>query len=92
MDLPIPDGIFYRIQLGAYAQAVEPGTFDGISPITAETLKERGLIKYYAGKFTKYDDASTALSRVRSKGFEDAFVSAWYNGSPISTQKAKQLE
>jgi len=91
-DVALPAGVFYRVQLGAYGSAVDPGAFGGISPITAEVLDERGLIKYYAGKFTKYEDASQALSRVRSRGYEDAFVSAWYNGNPISTQKAKQLE
>jgi hypothetical protein len=91
-DVAFPDGVFYRIQLGAFGRAVDPGTFGGISPITAETIKERGLIKYYAGKFTKYEDASTALSLVRSLGYEDSFVSAWYDGIPVSTQKAKQLE
>jgi hypothetical protein len=78
--------------MGAFGKPVIPGVFNGISPITAETIKDRGLIKYYAGKFTKYDDASTALSKIRSLGYEDAFVSAWYNGEPISTQKAMQLE
>lgn len=91
-DLPLPDGVFYRIQMGAFGKPVIPGTFNGISPITAETIKARGLIKYYAGKFTKYDDASTALSKIRSRGYEDAFVSSWYNGESISTQKAMQLE
>ncbi len=91
-DVALPDGAFYRIQLGAYGSAVSPEAFGGISPITAETLKERGLIKYYAGKFTKYEDASLALQRVRSAGFEDAFVSAWYNGKPVSIQKARELE
>ena len=92
LDVLLPDGVFYRIQLGAFGRAVDPGAFGGISPITAETLMERGLIKYYAGKFTKYEDASLALARVRSEGYPDAFVSAWYNGSSISTEKAKQLE
>ncbi|MCP4311410.1 MAG: hypothetical protein GY790_09125 [Bacteroidetes bacterium] len=91
-DVALPDGVFYRIQLGAYGKPVDPGTFLGISPITAETLEERALIKYYAGKFTKYEDASTALSKIRSLGYEDAFISSWYNGSPVSSQKAKQLE
>jgi hypothetical protein len=91
-DVTLPEGVFYRIQLGAYGSPVPHDAFGGISPITAETLKDRGLIKYYAGKFTKYEDASLALSRVRSGGYEDAFVTAWYNRKPISTQKAKQLE
>lgn len=91
-DVALPDGVFYRIQLGAFAAPVETNAFGGISPITAESLKDRGLIKYYAGKFSKYEDASAAQSRIRSEGYEDAFVSAWFDGSPISTQKAKQLE
>jgi tetratricopeptide (TPR) repeat protein len=92
IDLPIPMGVFYRIQLGAFGSAVEPDAFGGISPITAETLPDRGIIKYYAGKFSNYADASSALERTRSAGYEDAFIVAWYNGSTISTQKAKQLE
>ncbi len=86
------EGVFYRIQLGAYGQPVEPGTFRGISPVTAETIADRGLIKYYAGKFSRYENASDGLARIRSSGYEDAFIVAWYHGTPISTQKAKQLE
>lgn len=92
MDVSLPGGAFYRIQLGAFGSEVDPGNFGGISPITGERNIERGLIKYYAGKFTRYDDASLALSRIRSGGYEDAFIAAWYNGNPVPTQKAKQLE
>jgi len=92
MDVALPSGTFYRIQLGAYGVPVEPGAFGGITPITGEHLKDRGLVKYYAGKFSRYEDASSALPRIRSKGYEDAFVVAWYNGNPVSTQKAKQLD
>ena len=92
MDLPLPSGTFFRVQLGAFGAALEPHTFGGMSPITGERLKERGLIKYYAGKFSRYEDASVALPRIRSQGYEDAFIVAWYNGTPVSTQKAKQLE
>ncbi len=92
MDLPLPSGIFFRVQLGAFGAVLEPHTFGGMSPITGERLKERGLIKYYAGKFSRYEDASLALPRIRSQGYEDAFIVAWYNGTPVSTQKAKQLE
>jgi hypothetical protein len=92
MDIAIPSGSFYRIQLGAFGMEVTPETFGGIRPITGEFLRERGLVKYYAGKFSGYEDASTALPRVHSLGYEDAFIVAWYNGTQISTQKAKQLE
>jgi hypothetical protein len=92
MDVVLPPGTFYRIQLGAYGAALDPGTFGGISPLTGEYLKDRGLIKYYAGKFSRYEDASSALPRIHSQGYEDAFIVSWYNGTQVSTQKAKQLE
>jgi tetratricopeptide (TPR) repeat protein len=92
MDVSIPKGTFYRIQLGAFGMKVSPHTFGGISPVTGESFEERGLVKYYAGKFSRYEDASTALARIHSLGYEDAFIVAWYNGVQVSTQRAKQLE
>ncbi|MDF1575266.1 MAG: SPOR domain-containing protein [Bacteroidales bacterium] len=92
MDLRLPSGTFYRIQLGAFGAEVEPDAFGGISPITGEHVEGKGLVKYYAGKFSRYQDASTAIPRVHSQGYEDAFIVAWYHGIMVSTQKAKQLE
>ena len=92
LDGSLPEGVFYRIQLGAFGNAVENDAFRGVSPVTGETIPERGLFKYYAGKFTRYEDASSALDRIRSSGYEDAFIVAWYNGKSITTQRAKQLE
>jgi hypothetical protein len=92
MDVQIPPGTFYRIQLGVFSAEVDPAVFRGISPITGERMEGRGMVKYYAGKFSRYRDASSALARIQSKGFEDAFIVAWYNGNPVTTQKAKQLE
>jgi tetratricopeptide (TPR) repeat protein len=92
MDVALPKGTFYRIQLGAVGSEADPGAFGGISPVTGERLKDKGLIKYYAGKFSRYDDASMALPRIQTQGYEDAFIVAWYNGIQLSTQKAKQLE
>jgi len=92
MDVALPGGTFYRIQLGAFGSALEPGAFGGITPVTGEHVSDKRLVKYYAGKFSRYDDASTALPRIQSLGYEDAFIVAWYNGIQVSTQKAKQLE
>jgi N-acetylmuramoyl-L-alanine amidase len=71
---------------------VSPSTFGGISPLSGELIEERGLVKYYAGEFSRYEDASSALPRIHSLGYEDAFIVAWYNGIQVSTQRAKQLE
>jgi tetratricopeptide (TPR) repeat protein len=92
MDVALPKGTFYRIQLGVFGSMVDPGEFGGISPVTGEHLKDRGLIKYYAGKFSRYEDASMVMPRIQTQGYEDAFIVAWYHGVQVSTQKAKQLE
>ncbi len=92
MDVPLPSGVHYRIQVGAVGSEVEPDAFQGLSPITGIHLNERGIVKYYAGKFSNYDDAFAALSMIQTHGYEDAFIVAWYNGGIVSTQKAKELE
>jgi hypothetical protein len=92
MDVRIPAGTFYRIQLGVFSTEVESTVFRGITPITGERLEKRGLVKYYAGKFSRYSDASAALARIQAGGFEDAFIVAWFNGAQVPTQKAKLLE
>ncbi len=91
-DIQLPDGVFYRIQLGVFSDKVDPQSFNGITPISSEPLTGRGLIRYYAGSFINYDAAEDALPEVRASGFRDAFIVAWYNGSKMSVDKAKQLE
>jgi len=92
MDVALPRGTFYRIQLGAFGSTLEPGAFGGITPVTGEYVSGKRLVKYYAGKFSRYEDASAALPRIQSLGYEDVFIVAWYNGIQVTTQKAKQLE
>jgi len=92
MDVPIPPGVFYRIQLGSFAEEVDADSFQGISPITGVHVEDSGRVRYYAGKFRTYDDAASALTMIRSRAYEDAFIVAWHNGNIVSTQKAKQLE
>jgi len=92
LNIPLPKGSFYRIQLGAYSKAVDDNAFGGIIPITGEEFPDRGLIKYYAGKFSRYADAQKALNYLRTNGYPDAYIVSWYNGSLMSVSKAKELE
>jgi tetratricopeptide (TPR) repeat protein len=92
MNVPLPAGVFYKLQLGSFATAVEPEAFQGISPISGVDAGGSGRLRYFAGKFRKYEDASVALSMIRDRGYADAFIVAWYNGNIVSTQRAKELE
>ncbi|MEX0982984.1 MAG: SPOR domain-containing protein [Bacteroidales bacterium] len=91
-NMAIPGGTFYRIQLGVFSKKVAYDAFGGLTPVTAETLPERNLTKYYVGSFSRYEDVSRALPKVRAAGFADAFIVAYYNGRSMSLEKARNLE
>lgn len=88
----IPQGIIYRVQLGAYSTPQEINFFQGIYPVMKESLEERGLTKYYAGIFDIYKKARKALDEIRKKGFSDAYIVSYLNGQKISTKRAINLE
>ncbi|MDF1571056.1 MAG: tetratricopeptide repeat protein [Bacteroidales bacterium] len=92
VDVPLPTGTHYRIQMGVYSGKVDPAIYGGISPVNAMTDPERNLVFYYAGSFRTYDEARDALDRVRSEGYADAFIVSWYNGAKMSVEKARKLE
>lgn len=92
VDIAIPRGTFYRIQLGVFSKKVDNDVFGNLSPITAEILSGRNLTKYYAGSFNRYEDVRRFLPEARAAGFSDAFIVAWYNGNVMSVEKARKLE
>jgi hypothetical protein len=92
IDVDIPSGAFYRIQLGVFSKEKEYDGFGGISPITAESIKEKGLIRYYAGKFNTHADAQNALSTIKQLGYKDAYIVGWYDGEKISVSRIIELE
>ena len=91
IDMPLPDGVAYKIQMGAYSRPLQTNTFKGLTPVSGEKL-ENGVIKYYVGLFSLYADADDALRKVRTYGFKDAYIVAFYNKKPVNTERAKQLE
>ena len=91
VDEPLPDGVAYKIQLGAFSRTLSANTFKGLTPISGEKL-ENGVTKYYVGLFWRYSDADDALRKVREYGFKDAFIAAFFNNKSISPERARQLE
>jgi hypothetical protein len=91
-NFTIPSGVFYRIQMAAISQPAGWEQFGGIQPVTVETDNDRKLIKYFAGKFTEYSTADSALVRVRAAGFRDAFIVGYYNGNRMSTEQVREFE
>jgi len=92
VDIPVPDGAFYRIQLGAFSQKVGFEAFKGCSPLTSETIPGKPMKRYYAGMFSSYERAKAALNEVRNRGFKDAFIASWYNGQKMTPEKVFEFE
>jgi len=91
-DYTIPRGVFYRIQLAVYRSELAADHFGGLSPITTEAIPERGLTRYFVGKFSRMEEVRTALVKVRALGYPDAFIVGYYNGQKSSFSKLKALE
>ena len=89
-DKNLPDGLIFRIQLGAFGKKVSNDTFKGLSPVSYETTN--GKTKYYAGIFYSSESAGKALKEIREYGFSDSFLVPFYNGRIISMEKAKEIE
>jgi hypothetical protein len=89
MNIP---GLIYRIQLGVFSKPRETNSFGGIFPLYAEWIEQRGLYKYYAGGFYTSESVSGMLEKVRRNGFPDAFVVAFMDSQPVSTEKAREIE
>lgn len=88
----LPEGLVYRIQLGAYSGVIEENAFKGLTPVTAEKTSNKDITKYYVGYFASIEEARKALSDVKTYGYPDAFLVSYYNREKITIQKAREIE
>jgi hypothetical protein len=86
-----PDGLIYKVQVGAFRKPIPQDLFKGFAPISAETIRD-GITRYRVGYFTAWEIANNAKNEIRSIGYSDAFVVAIYNGGYMSLSEARKLE
>lgn len=86
----LPEGLVFRVQIGAFRNAINPETFKGLSPIGGEQTPE-GLIRYQAGMFNRYEKANAIKNDLKKYGYNDAFVVAYYNGKRITIAEALKM-
>ncbi|HKK43827.1 MAG TPA: tetratricopeptide repeat protein [Bacteroidales bacterium] len=91
IDPVVPDGLIYRIQVAVFRNPVTLSHFKGIKPVYG-FRSTNGLTTYFTGTFRRRADASDALTKVRSKGFRDAFIVAFSGSKRVSGDRAKALE
>jgi hypothetical protein len=87
LDAPMPGGIIFKVQIGAFRKPVAMEAFSDIDPVMGETLGN-GLVRYTAGLFTGFKQASEAKDKVRGRGYTDAFVVAYRDGKRITLGEA----
>ncbi len=87
-----PDGLIYKVQVGAFSKPIPNDVFSGFAPITGEQVGSGDLVRYRVGYFVQYDNANDAKNQIRGFGYSDAFVVAIYNGERISNSEARTIE
>ncbi|MAY82914.1 MAG: hypothetical protein CMP59_02165 [Flavobacteriales bacterium] len=85
------EDLVFKVQLATSSQEVEPKAenFNGLEGV--EYYEAGGLFRYTYGDEHSWEDASKLQDEVRSKGFEDAFIIAFYNGKRIAVGEAVKL-
>ncbi len=88
---PLPEGLVFKVQIGAFNTPVKNDVFKGLSPVSAEKLPDSKYYRYFVGLF--YSEAAAIMVRdyIKPMGYPDAFVVAFYNGKRITLFEARQL-
>jgi hypothetical protein len=92
VNVMLPEGLVYTIQLGIFNTVLTPGTFGGLHPVMAEKEPGGEAVRYNTGVFGSFVEAENALIEVNRHGFSDAFVVAYNNNTRMSVHRARQVE
>lgn len=87
----LPEGLVYKVQVGAFRNPIPQDMFKGFSPIMAEETSS-GITRYTAGMFLDEQTAIQARDNIRNLGYKDAFVVAFFNGERVGMTRARELE
>lgn len=91
IDLPCPEGLVFRVQVGAFRKPVPADKFREFSPVDGKVLAN-GLTVYLAGYFSSSAEALQQQARIRTYGYTDAFVVAYQNCNRLSLAQGRALE
>ncbi len=87
IDAPMPAGVVYKVQIGAFKQDIPNELFSDLAPVAGESVGN-GLTRYAVGMFTTPEGAVKATQTVRERGYRDAFVVAYQDGRRVSLTQA----
>lgn len=87
IDAKMPDGLVFRVQIGAFKTKIADNSFRGLTPVNGETTAN-GYTRYTAGNFNKLGNASAVKNDLNKNGYPDAFVVVFFNGKRITMAEA----
>ncbi|MCB0760477.1 MAG: hypothetical protein KDC12_03065 [Flavobacteriales bacterium] len=90
IDIELPSGIVYKVQVGAFRNAIPQDHFEEFAPIMGETVST-GITRYTVGLFTQFTSADMAKAEIRGLGYRDAFVVAFRDGKRIPLYEAREV-
>ncbi len=86
----LPQGLVYKVQIGAFRNPIPQDLFAGFAPLSGERTAS-GITRYTAGIFKNFTTADRAKAEIRGYGYSDAFVVAFLDGKRISLSEARRL-
>ncbi len=90
MDPALPDGLVFKVQIGAFHDPLPYNAFKNVQPVTGETTRP-GWIRYCVGLFKAFEPANIVKAEMKSMGYKDAYVVAYYNGKRIELSEAYSM-
>ena len=87
----LPEGLVFKVQIGAFRNPIPQSHFKGFAPIMAENAG-KGITRYTAGLFKVFNMANEAKGSIRSIGYSDAYVVAFFNGKRINMTRAREIQ
>jgi len=87
----LPDGIVYKVQVGAFRNPISQDLFKGFAPLMAEPGLN-GITRYSAGLFDTESAAIRARDQIRDLGYRDAFVIVFNDGERTNISSARNNE
>ncbi|MFM8596328.1 MAG: hypothetical protein ACKOBN_04435, partial [Flavobacteriales bacterium] len=91
IGLPCPQGLVFRVQVGAFRKPIPAGKFSEFSPVDGRILAN-GLTVVMAGYFRSSAEALKQRNIIRTMGYADAFIVAYNGCERLSYANGVQLE
>lgn len=87
-NVTYPKNSVFSIQIGAFVNPISQEFYQNFSPVISEKLNDN-LKRYTVGLFVTQTQARSALRKIKSMGYQDAFIVVHDNGNRMTLQQWK---